>query len=382
MKRKPLLITGIILGVLVLCVILIWPAAPLWKRLGAKTYCIQIDGTHLQLVPCAESTEMPAAIVPPPLPTVSKEGPIPLIVDDDGSPDGMIALMYFLSNPLFDIKAVTISSGEAHPEKFAPHVLRLLAGLGRADIPVGEGRAAPLEGNNAFPDPWREVSDDFWGIDYPEAPVSLDPLPADQLIVETVKNSPRPVTIFVSGTHTNLAEALRLDSSIAENIRDVYIMGGAIDVPGNIKSDWPEIDNTVAEWNIWVDPIAAKEIFASGLSIHLAPLDATDKILWTEVDAQYWATSRLPEGIMAGKLLQWMLDSWSAQGVYIWDLVAAINATDGALCPAAPLAVDILVDPGPEQGKIVLTKAVANISACLRPDAEHMRALAAGILAP
>jgi purine nucleosidase/pyrimidine-specific ribonucleoside hydrolase len=313
---------------------------------------------------------------------MSAAGPIPLIVDDDGSPDGMVALMYFLSNPLFEVKAVTISSGEAHPEIFALHVLRLLAGLGKANIPVGEGRATPLEGSNAFPDSWREASDNFWGIDYPEAPVSLEPVPAAQLIVDMVKNSPQPVMIFLSGTHTNLADALRLDASITGNIRAVYVMGGAINVPGNIKSDWPEIDNTVAEWNIWVDPVAAKEVFSSGLPVHLAPLDATDKVLWTKVDAQYWATSKLPEGIMAGKLLQWMMDSWQVQSFYIWDLVAAINATDERLCPESRLAVEILTTSGPEQGKIVRSPGSANITACLSPDAEQMRALAAGVLSP
>ncbi len=85
---------------------------------------------------------------------------------------------------------------------------------------------------------------------------------------------------------------------------------------------------------------------------------------------------------MAGKLLQWMLDSWSAQGVYIWDLVAAVNATDASLCVEVPLAVNILVAPGPEQGRIVRRDVAPNITACLNPDAEHTRGLAAGVLVP
>jgi hypothetical protein len=54
------------------------------------------------------------AVTPRPLPTLSGQGPVPIIVDDDGSPDGMVALLYFLRNPLFEVKAVTISCGEAH----------------------------------------------------------------------------------------------------------------------------------------------------------------------------------------------------------------------------------------------------------------------------
>ena len=147
MKRKLIITIGIILGVLVLLVILIWPAAPLWARLGAKPFCIQGEWPHLKIVSCTPREEAPSFVTPRPLPTLSGEAPIPVIVDDDGSPDGMVALLYFLRNPLFEVKAVTISCGEAHPELFAPRISRLLAGLGRADIPVGVGRAMP--GNNS-----------------------------------------------------------------------------------------------------------------------------------------------------------------------------------------------------------------------------------------
>jgi inosine-uridine nucleoside N-ribohydrolase len=368
---------GIVIGVLALLLILIWPAAPLWQKLGLEPFCIQGSWPHLKIVSCSPS---PAAITPRPLPTPSGQGPIPIIVDDDGSPDGTIALLYFLRNPLFEVKAVTISCGEAHPEVFAPHVQRLLAGLGRPDIPVGVGRATPLEGDNAFPDPWRQASDEFWGVPYPEAPITLKPVPAAQLIVDTLNSASQSVVVFVSGTHTNLAEALRLDPGIAEHVREVHVMGGSIHVPGNIKSDWPEIDNEVAEWNIWVDPVAAAEVFTYGIPIHLAPLDATNRVPWTASDAQAWASSGSPEGVLAGKLLQWMLDTWSVKSVYIWDLVTAINATDPALCPEEMLAVDVLVEPGPSQGRTVVTDQPQNAVVCLNPDGEQMRGLAAGVL--
>jgi inosine-uridine nucleoside N-ribohydrolase len=379
-KRRPLVIAGSILGMLLICVILIWPAAPLWARLGLRPVCLQGDWPHIQIVSCPGSTEGPAASVPYLLPTLSDEAPIPLIVDDDGSPDGTVALLYFLKNPLFDVRAVTVSCGEAHPEVFAAHLQRLLAGLGRADIPVGVGRSTPLEGNNAFPAPWRQTSDDFWGIKYPQGSASKEPVLAAELIVETINNSTSPVMVFVSGTHTNLAEALRLDSGIAGNIRAVQVMGGAIHVPGNIKSDWQEIDNKVAEWNIWVDPRAAAEVFASGLPIHVAPLDATNKVPWSRADAQNWIASRSPEGTLAGNILQWMLDSWSVKQVYIWDLVAALNATDPSLCPQVQLAVDVRLTPGPDQGQTVVSTLGHPISACLDPNREQMKSLAAAIL--
>ncbi len=204
-------------------------------------------------------------VSPVSLPTPGPSGPIPIIVDDDGSPDGMIAMLYFLRNPLFDVRAVTISYGEAHPKVFAQHITQILGAFGREDIPVGYGSDAPLEGSNAFPDPWREASDNFWDLSIPQAMSMISPVPAAALMAEIIAESEEPVTIFISGSHTNLAEALRIDPGIAANIQDVFIMGGSANMPGNIHSDWPELDNEVAEWNIWVDPLAAQEVFASGL---------------------------------------------------------------------------------------------------------------------
>jgi inosine-uridine nucleoside N-ribohydrolase len=126
--------------------------------------------------------------------------------------------------------------------------------------------------------------------------------------------------------------------------------------------------------------VAADKILASGLKIHLAPLDATNQVLWTEADARAWASSGSPEGRLASNLLQMTLESWSSTGVYVWDLVAAVYATDPALCPEVPLSVDVVVAPGPDQGQTVITDQPQNAIACLRPDAEHMRGLAAGVL--
>ena len=248
------------------------------------------------------------------------------------------------------------------------------------EIPVGAGRATPLEGNNAIPDPWREVSDGFWGMTLPQATAATEPVPAAELIAGTVSRSTQPVVLFVSGTHTNLAEALRLDPDIAGQIRDVYIMGGSLYQPGNIKSDWPEIDNSTAEWNIWADPLAAHEVFASGLPLHLVPLDATNRVTWTQADAPGWAASGSAEGALAGDLLEWMLSAWSAREVYIWDLVAAVSTTDPALCPETPLSVEVVIAPGPEQGRTAVVDGAPNVGACLAPDAAQIKARVAGVL--
>jgi pyrimidine-specific ribonucleoside hydrolase len=380
MKRKNLRIVGIVIGVLILIFIIIGPAAPFWARLGVEPFCIQGEWPHLQFVSCESTTAASPTVTPQPQPDLNGGTPIPVIVDDDGSPDGVTALLYFLSYPRFDVRAVTISQGEAHPELFAGHILQLLAGLGKPDIPVGAGRSTPLEGNNAFPDPWREASDRFWDIDLSPASVESASVPAAELIVDTINNSAEPVLVFVSGTHTNLAEALRSDPGIGKNIRDIYIMGGSVYKPGNIKSDWPSIDNSVAEWNIWVDPLAAKEVFESGLPLHLIPLDATQQVVWTQADISGWISSSAPEGELAGKLLQMMLNDWSANGVYIWDLVTAVQASNPTVCPEVSLRINIITDPGAEQGRTEVSQGTPNVLVCLDPDSGQVKSLAASTL--
>jgi inosine-uridine nucleoside N-ribohydrolase len=72
-----------------------------------------------------------------------------------------------------------------------------------------------------------------------------------------------------------------------------------------------------------------------------------------------------------------MLESWSPQGVYVWDLVAAVNATDPDLCAGVLLSVDVLVAPGPDQGQTVITDDPPNATVCLDPDPEQIREFAA-----
>ena len=377
MKRKALKIGGIVIGLLVLLILV---AGPILNKLGVETLCIQGDLSDLQFVRCPGVADAQPAATPYPLPTPAQEDPIPVIFDDDGSPDGVIALLYFLRNPLYDIKAVSVSQGEAHPQLFAQHVVQLLTSFGRKDIPVGFGRETPLEGDNAFPEPWREASDLFFEIPLPQAATTAEPRPAPELIVEMLNGSTDPMMVFVSGTHTNLAEALRLDPGIGEHILGVYLMGGSVYVPGNIESDWPEIHNPVAEWNIWADPLAASEVFASGLPLHLIPIDATNQVLWTTADAQIWTSSPFPETVMAGDFLEWMLRSWSLEAAYIWDLVAAVSATDPGLCPEVQLALEVDLDAGSEQGRTIVVGKSANAWVCLDPDSEQIRARVAGIL--
>lgn len=185
--------------------------------------------------------------------------------------------------------------------------------------------------------------------------------------------------VFISGTHTNLAQSLSLDPTLGEHIKSVYVMGGNIYVPGNIESDWPEINNQVAEWNIWVDPRAAQEVFSAKLPLRLIPLDATNQITWSAEDALSWTVTGAPEAQYASDILNWMFTEWSTNKVYIWDLVTAVIMTDPRFCHLTPLALEVNTTPGPEQGQLLVKQEASNAEVCLQPDITQVKLSVTGV---
>lgn len=295
---------------------------------------------------------------------------IPIILDDDGSQDGMIAWAYMLANPKFEVKALTISQGVAHPNIFFDYVERMLKRLKIRDIPVGIGRTHPLEGNNQFPSFIREASDSFWSpfVTLPDTSLTIERHNAAELIVKTVKNSPQPVAILATGTLTNLAEALRIEPNIIDNISVVQIMGGAVFVPGNLTIlPYPPFStNKVAEFNIWADPIAAQEIFdlgSQGLKLQLTPLDATNKIQFTRETQKAWIETGTPESLLAAEFLDFALTIIESDHDPnpIWDLVAALSLSESnfSVLKLLHLEIDTTSKPGETQGQ---TKVVSDLS--------------------
>jgi purine nucleosidase/pyrimidine-specific ribonucleoside hydrolase len=310
--------------------------------------------------------------------------PTPLIVDDDGSQDGMTALAYMLANPKFDIQAITIAQGIAHPEIFVDNLERMLGRLDVTGIPIGVGRPDPLAGNNAFPEFIRDESDTFWSpfVTLPETAPSVEKRPAAELIVETIQQSPEPVAILATGPLTNIAEALRLDPTIIDNISVIEIMGGAVFVPGNLSIlPFPPFStNTTAEFNIWVDPVAAQEVFEAGeqgLNIQLTPLDATNKIEFDRDDYQAWLATGTPESIIAAEFLDFALTVIQSENDPnpVWDLVAAINLSEPDFSTETPLhiEVDTMSDPAATQGQTnVIPDLPPNVLVSLNPSFDNI----------
>jgi pyrimidine-specific ribonucleoside hydrolase len=297
----------------------------------------------------------------------------PVIFDDDGSPDGTAALFYLLAHPEVAVQAIGISYGEAYPRVYIQHIGRKLDELGIQDIALGAGQDAPLTGSNQFPEGLREKANNFWGLPIPNADKTYPTHDASEMIASTVKQSPEPVTIFVSGPCTNLAQALRLDPGIRDSIAAVYIMGGAVYVPGNIDDLLPNPNNTVSEWNIYADPQAAREVFESGLDIYLVPLDATNQVTIGREDTRQW---HLGGGTadFAADIYEMLLNSWGVENAAIWDLMTAAIMVKPDLCGFEPLHLEVTTAEGPTSGQTaVVAGEEPNVQVCLHPDASGIQ---------
>jgi inosine-uridine nucleoside N-ribohydrolase len=165
------------------------------------------------------------------------------------------------------------------------------------------------------------------------------------------------VQVLTLGPLTNLAEAFSRTPRVARAIRQLVIMGGAIRVSGNLGDGGAfKTDNSAAEWNMFIDPAAAKAVFASGAPIRLVPLDATQRVpIDMALLEQLQSRAETPVAHFVAQILATNRD-FIRQGFYFaWDPLAAAALANPAVVTFKPLAIDISDKPS-ELGRTVETK--------------------------
>jgi purine nucleosidase/pyrimidine-specific ribonucleoside hydrolase len=323
--------------------------------------------------PTSISTTLPADEPTPTAEPTSTVREFHLIYDDDGSRDGTVALLYLLSEPTVQMLAVNISYGEAHPDTYIQFIGRMLEASGHAGIPLGAGQDGPVGNGTPFPDWLRQLSDNFWNYQLPNAGKTYPVQFAPELMVDIINHSAEPVTIFMSGTFTSLAQALQIDPGIQDKIEAVYIMGGAVYVPGNITNLIPSSSNKVSEWNLISDPVAAAEVFDTGLKMYLVPLDATNKVIFQKEDIQPWHNGN-QKAKFSAELYDIMFNEYGWTEAEIFDLGAAVIMIEPDACDFVPLHLDVITEDGDNLGQTVVNSdAEPNINVCLDPNPDLIK---------
>ena len=192
----------------------------------------------------------------------------PVILDGDPGHDDAMAWMLAKASPELDILAVTSAAGNQTIEKTTYNARRVCALLG-IEAPLAMGRPGPL-----LTDPITAGNiHGQTGLDGPKLPEPsrpLAPMGAVELMAQTLRESPEPVTLIVTGPETNAAALLLAHPELKPKIAQISVMGGGIGY-GN----W----TPGAEFNILVDPEAAQIVFSSGIPLMMSGLDVTEQAL-------------------------------------------------------------------------------------------------------
>jgi hypothetical protein len=148
---------------------------------------------------------------------------------------------------------------------------------------------------------------------------------------------------------TNVAEALEKKPDLLDKVDMIYLMGGAVDVGGNV---FMIETNEIAEFNIWADPTAAANVFDADVPITLLPLDATNDLpvtpyLYDAVAAHQDASAT------ASFLAEYLNATPFLGGIYHWDELAAVTAIDESVVTLEDRTLSITTGPGAQEGATV-----------------------------
>lgn len=286
-----------------------------------------------------------------------------ILADVDTGIDDACALIHLAGSDV-EIAAVTTTGGNASAVECALNTLGVLDLCCLPGVDVAVGAEVPLR-RTPVTTPETHGSEGLGYAVVPRLPERLSKRPALDVWVDELRTHPGRTTVLCTAPLTNLALALRAEPRLPELARRVVIMGGAYFSPGNTTP--------TAEWNTWVDPDAAKEVFTAfegwpedRLPIVCA-LETTERIAYTPerldrllTDAAYapvgWAANRARHAGPAARTGSAVLDAMADalrfyfefhcdhdQGyvAHLHDVYAAQVATGEAYAPTRTTVVDV-----------------------------------------
>jgi pyrimidine-specific ribonucleoside hydrolase len=171
------------------------------------------------------------------------------------------------------------------------------------------------------------------------------------------------------GPLTNLAELLLGAPQLADKIASITMMGGALNVPGNL-AEMLKTENTFAEWNLYIDPYAADVVLRSGVPITVVPLDATNQVPLTDAYFERLNTqARSPAAQFVAREVRRLRPLLGKQKFYFWDPLAAVLALHPQIGEYESRRLRVIQDEGRESGRLIDHSEGAEVRVCTRVDA-------------
>lgn len=180
------------------------------------------------------------------------------LIDTDTASDDAVALIMALSTAEVRVAAITTVAGNVGVEQATRNALYAVELCG-ATVPVYAGAARPLLRPHQDAT-WFHGGDGLGDHGFEPSRRMAQPGHAVDAIIETIGANPG-LTLVTLGPLTNVALALEREPGIAPKVGRAVVMGGNPCCEGNVTP--------AAEFNIWVDPEAARIVLHSGLRVEL-----------------------------------------------------------------------------------------------------------------
>jgi len=279
--------------------------------------------------------------------------PIKVIFDTDFSippQDDGLALALAIKSPELQILGVTTVAGNDTVQRATSDALRELEIAGRSDIPVYRGANRPLVHEKSE---WATtVHGKWWSDEAPAMPpggfakTQAQTENAVDFIIRTVNANPGQITIIAIGPLTNIAMAIRLEPGLAQKVKKIAIMGGAI---GSLDGGGGNVTPN-AEFNFWVDPEAAQVVVRSGIPIDLTGLNVTRKTNFTKD----WYDKIVAVDTPLTRLIKQRMDAGYASNPtragQMYDELTVGTVIDPTLVKSKDMYVDVDINHGPNYG--------------------------------
>jgi purine nucleosidase len=181
-----------------------------------------------------------------------------LLIDTDTASDDAVALIMALRSPEVCVVAITVVAGNIPVQQATSNAV-YTAELCGSDVPIYCGAEKPLVRKLVVAD-WFHGADGLGDHGYVPKRRRPEPMHAVDALIKTIQANPG-IEIVTLGPLTNVALALSREPKLAQSVKRCVVMGGTPCCEGNVTP--------AAEFNIWVDPEAARIVFHSGMRIEM-----------------------------------------------------------------------------------------------------------------
>jgi inosine-uridine nucleoside N-ribohydrolase len=290
-----------------------------------------------------------------------------ILIDCDPGHDDMMAIMLASSSPELELLGVTTVAGNQTGEKTYLNALKTLTLIGDTGIPVARGADKPLFRELTVAPEIHGVSG-LDGADLPQPGFKGVEQHAVDFLIRTIMESGTPLILVPTGPLTNIALAMLKDPRITTKLERIVLMGGAV-FDSNITP--------AAEFNIYVDPEAAKVVFGSGVPITMVGLDVTNKALFGFGDIERLAAMNGRVSRVVAPLLKFFAkanrDIFGFDGAPLHDALAVAHLIRPEVIRTRKLNVEIETDGELTRGRTVadvygITGKSANTDVALEVD--------------